>query len=125
MVYKSSNLEDLRNIIYKTKNKVFSLETQYKFLKILKIIEPEIDIYNEQMHLLIERFAEKDENNRIISDANGIKIDSARAAECQKQIDELNQMEISFYDIYFRLEEFTGLDLTLEDLLYLEPFIKD
>lgn len=124
MIYKSSNLEGLSKVIYKTKNKTFSLETQYKFLKILKIIEPEIDIYNEQRDLLIKRFAERNSEGKIISDANGIKIDPSRAVECQAKIEELNEMEISFYDIYFRLEEFIGLDLTLEDLSYLEPFIK-
>lgn len=124
MIYKSSNLEGLSKVIYKTKNKTFSLETQYKFLKILKIIEPEIDIYNEQRALLIEHFAQKDSNGNFISDANGIKVDPEKALECQAKIEELNEMEISFYDIYFRLEEFIGLDLTLEDLSYLEPFIK-
>ena len=124
MIYKSSNLEGLSKVIYKTKNKVFSLETQYKFLKILKIIEPEIDIYNEQRDLLIKRFAERDSEGKIISDTNGIKIDPSRAVECQAKIKELNEMEISFYDIYFKLEEFADLGLTLEDLSYFEPFIK-
>lgn len=124
MIYKSSNLEGLQKVINKTKSKVFSLETQYKFLKILKIIEPEIEIYKEQMDLLVYQFAERDANNKIISDINGIKIDPNKVTECQEKIQKLNSMEISFHDILFRLEEFVGLDLTLEDLSYFEPFIK-
>ena len=124
MIYKSSNLENLQAVIFKIKNKTFSLETQYKFLKILKVIEPELEIYNEQKALLIEQYAARNEDGSYVQDVNGIKIDPSRAVECQKRIEELNAMEISFHDIYFKLEEFIGLDLTLEDLMYLDPFVK-
>jgi hypothetical protein len=37
MIYLSENLENLNLLIEKIKNKNFSIETQYKFLKISKV----------------------------------------------------------------------------------------
>lgn len=126
MIIQNNTLEQLIEIIDKIKSKAFSVQTQYKFLKIYTSIQPEIQIFNLQKEELAKRYAEKDENGNIIfSEDGGLKIKSELIVECAKKLEELNNLQITIPDIYFTLSELEDLGLTLEELIYLEPFIKD
>ena len=125
MLYQNKNLSNLQSLINRIKVKSFSIETQYKFLKLYKVIENENKIFQEQYELLVEEYCEKDNNGSLIKNKDGgIKIQSDKTDECLKKIAELNEMKIQFPDIYFSLDELAPLNLTLEELMYLEPFIK-
>lgn len=125
MLYPSKNLFVLKGIIEKIKSKTFSIETQYKFLKLSKIIDSEIEIFEEQRKMLIENFGERDEAGNFIVENGGIKIKIDSQEECEKKVKELNEMQVQFPDMYFSLPELEPLELTLEDLLFLDQFIKN
>ena len=126
MIYKAENLENLSALIEKIKDKNFSVETQYKFLKINKVVNNELAIINEQKELLVKQYAEYDENGHIITTTDGgIQIKEECLEECLAKVIELNQIQIQFPDLYFSLPELENLDLTLQELMYLDPFIKD
>ena len=126
MIYKNENLQSLRQLISKIKSMNFSIQTQYKFLKISKAVENELEIYEEQKESLIQSYAEFDDKGQlIISDQGGIKIKEEYLQECVKKINEINSLPITFPDIYFSLDELEPLGLTLRELELLEPFIKD
>ena len=120
MLYPSKNLFLLKGIIEKIKSKTFSIETQYKFLKLSKIIDSEIEIFEEQRKMLIENFGERDEAGNFVVEDGGIKIKVDSQEECEKKVRELNEMQVQFPDMYFSLPELEPLDLTLEDLLFLD-----
>lgn len=125
MIYKSRNLAGLMSVVNKVKLKTFNIETQYKFLKIIKVLTPELQIYNEQRNLLLAYYAARDnEGKPILNEDGALQIIAGKEEECLKKIEELNELEISFQDIYFSLNELEDLGLTLEDLIFLEPFIK-
>lgn len=126
MIYINRNLYALRTLLDKIKKFHFSVQTQYKFLKINKVVQSEIDIFEQQKQNLIENYAELDKNGKlIVSDNGGIKIKDECFQECVDKINEINMLQITFPDIYFSLEELEVLDLTLEELELLEPFIKN
>lgn len=126
MIYKAENLENLFSLIEKIKDKNFSVETQYKFLKINKVINNELAIINEQKELLVKQYAEYDETGHVVTTADGgIQIKDEYLEECLAKVIELNQIQIQFPDIYFSLSELENLGLTLQELMYLDPFIKD
>ena len=126
MIYKAENLENLFSLIEKIKDKNFSVETQYKFLKINKVINNELAIINEQKELLVKQYAEYDEAGHVVTTADGgIQIKDEYLEECLAKVIELNQIQIQFPDIYFSLSELENLGLTLQELMYLDPFIKD
>ena len=54
----------------------------------------------------------------------GIKIKEGYQSECQKKIQEFNQLDVTIPDVYFTIEELESLNLTLFELEVLEPFIK-
>ncbi len=125
MIYPSENLNGLIALIARIKTKKFSIETQYKFIKLAKIMEEELAIVNEQKYLLLDNYAEKDEKGMFIMlDDGGVKIKEEYLEECSKKINELNSRQITIPDITFSLDELEPLELTLEELFILEPLIK-
>lgn len=126
MIYKNENLQFLRQLLSKIKSMNFSIQTQYKFLKISKAVESELEIYEEQKKSLIQSYAEFDDKGQLVmSEQGGIKIKEECLQECAKKINEINSLQITFPDIYFSLDELEPLGLTLGELELLEPFIKD
>ena len=124
MIYKNEYLPFLNQLLVKIKTMNFSIQTQYKFLKILKAVNEELIIYEEQRNSLIESYAEFDNGNPVINENGGIKIKEGCLEDCKKKIDEINAMQIALPDIYFSLDELEPLGLTLGELELLEPFIK-
>lgn len=126
MIYSTEKLKPLIKLINNLKSKTFSVNTQYKFLKLLKIAKEEQDIVDEQQQIILDNYAEKDANNKfIISAEGGIKIKAEYLDECIKKVNEINNRQIQFPDIYFSLDELENLSLTLEELECLDPFIKN
>ena len=54
----------------------------------------------------------------------GYKIKQDKISECYYVIDQLNSCEIQVPDIYFSIDELIELNLSLEQLEILEPFIR-
>lgn len=113
------------NLIKKLKDKVFNIETQYKFLLIDKQCKEEEELYSQQLQFIIEKYGEKDDSNNLIhNESGGIKIQTEAQEECLKLIKQLEKSDASFPDIYFSIDELDKLELTLDELRTLEPFIK-
>lgn len=126
MLYGRSNILNLLNFIASIKDRNFSIQTQYKFLKIKNVVEEEEKIIIEQKLDLIQKYADTDEDGNIItSEDGGIKIKQEYVQECQNKINEMNSIQIQLPDIYFSLDELESLNLTLGELELLEPFIKN
>lgn len=125
MLIKRSKVKDLNQIIDNLKHKKFDIRLQYKFIKIKKAIEEEEEIYREQIKLNCEQFFEKDASNTPIVNAEGAyKIKADKMNECYLLMEEMNNIDVQVPDIYFSLDELETLDLTLEELLILDTFIK-
>lgn len=124
MLVKRKNLYTIMSIIDRIKGKTFNLQTQYKFLKIKKQIEPEFSIYLEQKILNGNPYFVKDENGNPIMDKGGYTIITEKVNEFQKVMRDLAESTISIEDCYFSLDELEGLDLSLEELEVLMDFIR-
>lgn len=125
MKIKRSECLNIINLIKKLKDKVFNIETQYKFLLINKQCEQEEELYSQQLQFIIDKYGEKDDSNNLVyNESGGIKIQTETQNECLKLIKQLEKSDASFPDIYFTFEELDNLELTLSELQTLEPFIK-
>ena len=124
MLIKRAKLGPLVDIIEKLSSQQFSIQTQYKFLKLKQSLTPEWEIYQEQRTGL-QQYLEKDENgNLIYSDDGGVKVDMNRYDELMQAVEEMESIDIQLPDIFFSLDELSNLGLTLGELSELEPFIK-
>lgn len=125
MICSTERLKELSKIIDKIKEKTFDINTQYKFIKISKVIREEEELINEQQFLLLKQYAEKNEDGQfIVNKDGGFKIKEECVEECGLKIIEINNRQITLPDIYFSLDELEPLGLTLGELELLEPFIK-
>lgn len=125
MICSTERLKELSKIIDKIKEKTFDINTQYKFIKISKVIREEEELVNEQQFLLLKQYAEKNEDGQfIVNKDGGFKIKEECVEECGLKIIEINNRQITLPDIYFSLDELEPLGLTLGELELLEPFIK-
>lgn len=125
MMYSAENLRGLSSLISRIKTKTFSIDTQYKFLKLLKVAKEEESYVDEQQVFLLENYAEKNERGQfIMSQDGGFKIKQECLSECTQKILEINNRQVQLPDLYFSLDELAPLELTLEELELLEPFIK-
>ena len=126
MLIKRDTIKDIENVIQLLSDKKFDIKTQYKSIKINKALKQEEEIYNEQIRLNCQDFFERDENgNPLVNEDGGYKIKKDRIQECYLMIDKMNNLEIQIPDIYFTLDELESLNLTLNELLILEKFIKN
>lgn len=123
MLIKRNKIMPLYSLFEKKGKINFSIETQYKIIKIKKIISEELEIYIQQIQSLSDYF-EKDEIGEIVRISNGAKIKPEYIEECTKKIHEIDNSEIQLPDTYFSLDELEPLNLTLDELELLEPFIK-
>ena len=125
MICSTERLKELSKIIDKIKEKTFDINTQYKFIKISKVIREEEELINEQQFLLLKQYAEKNEDGQfIVNKSGGFKIKEECVEECGLKIMEMNNRQITLPDIYFSLDELEPLGLTLGELELFEPFIK-
>lgn len=125
MLYKTEKIPDLYKLIQRLKKLNFSIETQYKFLKLSKAIEEEMQIINQQNNQLIQDYCERDsQGNPIINKDSGYKIKEDKIQECAKKIQELNSIQIKLPDVYFSFDELEPLQLTLGELELLDQFVK-
>lgn len=125
MLIKRSILDSLSQIITNLSSKQFSIQTQYKFLKLNRALAEELEIYHEQRAGL-QRFFELDENGQpIVTEDGGIRVQIDKVDELNQAIEEIDSVEIQIPDLYFSLDELENLGLTLGELEVLEPFIKE
>ena len=118
MLIKRTNLLGIKQIVDKLKSKTFDINTQYKFLKIIKKIEEEINILQEQTQMIADKYGEQEKTTGYV------KIKTEYLDECKKKLDEINNYEVQLPDIYFSLDELKDLELSLDDLSLLDKFIK-
>lgn len=102
-------------------------KTAYKFAKLGEVIESELKFFQEKMQEIITTYSEKDENGQpvLTEDGASIKIQETQVTECQKEINELNKVEVDIHDIYFTIEELESLSLTTQQVYALMPLIKE
>ena len=125
MLIKRNQISQILNIIENNKNKRFDINTQYKMLLIKKKIKEDLELVEEQYQILLNLYGEVNEEGEFVkTEDGGIKIKEGYQSECQKKIQEFNQLDVTIPDVYFTIEELESLNLTLFELEVSEPFIK-
>ncbi len=96
----------------------------YKFSKLAAEVNAELDFYRRSMDKIVDEYAEKENGNLIYTEDGDIKIIPDKVEECNAQIQELQDVDISI-DITFSPTELEPLEMSIVDLQSLMPFIKE
>lgn len=125
MICSVESLKEIGLLIDKLKEKTFDINTQYKFIKLSKVIKEESQYAVEQELLLFNVYGERDEKGQFIAnEQGGVKIKQDCLAECLEKLTQLSKRTVQLPDLYFSIDELQELGLTLGELEVLEPFIK-
>lgn len=125
MICSVESLKEIGLLIDKLKEKTFDINTQYKFIKLSKVIKEESQYAVEQELLLFNVYGERDEKGQfIVNEQGGVKIKQDCLAECLEKLTQLSKRTVQLPDLYFSIDELQELGLTLGELEILEPFIK-
>lgn len=120
MIILRNQLLQLNSIFNKIlNNSRINIYTQYKFLKLKKIYDEELDIYQQQLNKILQYCDKTNEND------NMLKIKTEYVEQCKDDIQTINSIVTQLPDIYFSLDELENLQLTFAELEILMPFIKE
>lgn len=121
MVIQRNQLLQLNNIFNKIlNNNQINIYTQYKFLKLKKIYDDELSIYQQQLNRILQYCDDINGDNK-----NILKIKPEFLEQCKKDVQTINSIITQLPDIYFSLDELENLQLTFSELEILMPFIKE
>lgn len=89
------DIEKINIVLGKIAEESFPVSLSYKFLKILRIIAPDMELLNEQRRKFVKEYAVKDDNGEIIVDSNGgVTIDKKHQLAYQEKVKELHAIEV-------------------------------
>lgn len=122
---KLNKIEPLYTTLSTLTEKEMPFSLSYKFTKILDKIETDYQYFIKKMREIINKYADKDENGELIIKDNNIQIKKDFISLAEKELNELNNIEVTIPDISFTVEELKSLSIKPADLRALLPFIKE
>lgn len=108
-------------------NTTLPLKGAYKLNKIKKAVEKESEFYQEKFQEIVDQYARKDENGELVfsEDGNQIMIKDGMVDECNKALDDLQNLEIEVETYGLTLEDLgNDVECTPDELEALMPFME-
>ena len=117
---------ELQNLYNSISNIKLPLKTTYKFTRLMKRAEEEINFYQEKLCEIIEEYGVKENGEyKLTSDGQSIVIIPGKEVECNKKLAELRNLDVLIDGIKFSIEELEGIDVSISELSCLMPLIED
>lgn len=117
---------ELQNLYNSISNIKLPLKTTYKFTRLMKRAEEEINFYQEKLCEIIEEYGVKENGEyKLTPDGQSIVIIPGKEVECNKKLAELRNLDVLIDGIKFSIEELEGIDVSISELSCLMPLIED
>lgn len=103
------------------------LKTAYKLSKLSKAVEEQQNFYQDKFREIIQDYAKLNEfgEPELTEDGMSVLLRDGTEEECQKAIEELQNLEIDLPDVNLTSEELGNLELTLLEMNGILPFLAD
>lgn len=106
------------------------LKTAYKFTRLMKRAEAEMEFYQAKFQEIVSEYGEKDGdgNYKFTEDGQSIVIIPGKEQECNRKLLELRGLDVEINDIKFTLEDFDKLeelDVSISELACIMSLIED
>jgi hypothetical protein len=116
-------LEDM-NMLRAVSQKQLPVKVSYAIAKNIAKIDSELKVYEKERQKLIEQYAEKNKENKIISDKDGnVKFKDIEA--WNKDIKELLDIENEIEIHKFKFEELANIQISAEELRVIDYMIEE
>lgn len=123
---KMSSILALKTVCEKIKNEKLPINTVYRLAKLCSSIDEEFSFYQSSFQKIIDAYGLKDENGQymVTDDGTGIKIQPKFIPNAEKELTELQNIEVTLPNIKFKLKELENLQLTVDEIYPLMDFIE-
>ena len=110
-----------------TTSRSLPIKTAYKLSKLATAVETEVTFYQTKLREILNEYCLVDDNGNYVltDDGQGFKIQPGKEVECNQAMADLHSLEIELPNITFSIDEFDGLELRIQDLNGIMPFIVD
>lgn len=102
-----------------------SPKLSYKLMKFVRKIDVEEDFYNKKINELVDKYGERDGENKLIHTDTGVKIQEDKISICNLELQEIEDVEVDTPDITFTLDELSEIKLSVRDMFFLQDFIAE
>lgn len=100
------------------------IRTAYNLSKIFTRAREELEFYQKKLKEIITQYGEKDENgNLIFLENESVSIQKDKVEECQKEITDLQNLELEIPDYSISLDSLEAVKISLDEISVLLPFI--
>ena len=100
------------------------IRTAYNLSKIFARAREELKFYQEKFKEIVIQYGEKDENgNLIFLENENVSIPKDKIEECQKEITDLQNLELEIPDYSISLDSLEAIKISLDEISVLLPFI--
>lgn len=114
------------NFYTKIREKDMPIKTAYKLNKLARRLENEQVFYQEKIQKILNQYAIKDEDGNIKPDETGnIRLVAETVEDCEKELNELQNLEIEDINVSFTLDELEGLQVSPMELSSLFSLITE
>lgn len=122
-MYEIIELQSLYNSIANIK---LPLKTTYKFTRLMRRAEEELEFYQQKFREIVEEYGVKENGQyKLNSDGQSIVIIPGKEAECNKKISELRNLDVPIDNIKFSIEELDKIDVSISELNCIMSLIED
>ena len=122
---KLSQIEPLKETLLNISQKELPFRLAYKISKLSEKIEKDYLFFTEEVQKIIIKYAERDEKGEIVFEGNNVKIQRDLIEQAEKDLKELDEVEMEEIDVSFTLDELESLNIKPLEVSALMPFIKE
>ena len=117
---------ELQNLYNSIANIKLPLKTTYKFTRLMKRIEEELNFYQDKFREIVEEYGVKENGEyKLTPDGQSVVIISGKEVECNQKLAELRNLEVMIEGITFSIDELEGIDVSIQELSCLMSLIED
>ena len=117
---------ELQSLYSSIANIKLPLKTTYKFARLMKRAEEELNFYQEKFREIVEEYGVKENDEyKLTPDGQSIVIIPGKEVECNQKLTELRNLEVMIEGITFSIDELEGIDVSIQELSCLMSLIKD
>lgn len=109
------------------KDKKLPIKTAFKLSKIIRDVSSHIEFYQKRMSQIMEESAERDTDGNFVIEDEGraVRLKKDKIAQVAKEMKELQELPMILNEEKLRIEELSGLDLTIEEMMTIAPLLED
>ncbi|WP_290063442.1 hypothetical protein [Paraclostridium bifermentans] len=113
-------------ILMDISRKELPIKVSYALAKNISKIEKELQIYNSERQKLLDKYCVKDGNGENkVDENNQLKIQEEYLKDWEKDIKELQNIELEIDIHKFKLEELNGYNMTPSELIAIDYMIEN